>query len=693
MATSNTNSALRITELDFLSIRNNLKDYLRSQDTFQDYDFEGSGLAILLDLLAYNTYYNSFYMNMLANESFLDTAQIRQNILSHAKAINYVPTSSRGSEALIDVYVKPTRNEITTVQNITLEKYTRLLGTDIDGYNYPFVTVNSNTADKFASAFSFSNVVIKQGEVITQQYAVNANNAYRRFQLPSANVDTTTLTVIVYESSSNSYSNEYSVANDLTELGPESFNYFIEEDENLYWTVYFGDGVLGVKPKDGNIVQISYVDTSGAVANNVTSFKFVDRVGGLYSEDVKLTTRVASRGGADKEDIESIRFRAPHFYTAQNRAVTTTDYESMLITGYPNVDAVSVWGGEDNDPVQYGKVFMSLKTKGYYKLTDADKIAIKNDLISNKNVVTVTPEIVDPEYVFVMISGRVTYDPNKTSKTAAQIKALINQAILNYNNDELNTFKSTFRKSKLQQYIEGCDGAITGSDISIVVQKRMDMLVDEGRLYHIKYSMPIKKSDSYNRFYSFPSIQVADAAQNLQYVFFEESPGANSGIASISMVSSGQDYSETPTVTITGDGIGATAKAIVVNEKVVRIDVTNKGRNYSRAQVAIQGLGAGATATPVLESNQGTVRTYYNKTNGDKVLVDTNAGSINYEKGLITLNKLTPRDVANNSFYDTDVVAFNATPASEIILPTRNRILTIDVTNSQSIQINVIAES
>jgi hypothetical protein len=693
MASANSNAALRVTELDFTSIRENLKEYLRSQDTFQDYDFEGSGLAVLLDMLAYNTYYNAFYMNMLANESFLDTAQIRQNILSHSKAIGYVPASARGSQAVIDVYVKPTRNEITTIPTITLEKYTRLLGTDVNGINYPFVTVNSNTVTKFASAFTFSNVVIKQGEAITQQFKVDASNPYRRFELPSANVDTSTLTVLVFESSSNSYSEEYSLANDLTELSPDSFVYFVEENENLNWTVYFGDGVLGYKPKNGNIVQITYLDTTGAAANNIGGFKFVQPVGGYYREDVRVTTRQASRGAVDKEDIETIRIRAPNFYTAQNRAVTTTDYESTLVKNYPNIDAVSVWGGEDNVPIQYGKVFMSFKTKGYYKLSDQDKEIIKRDYVRNKNVVTVTPEIVDPDYVFVVLTGRVTYDPNRTSKTANEIREIVRAAILKYNNDELNTFKSTFRKSKLQQYIEGSDPAITGSDIDVYVQKRVDMIVDELRRYIINYNMPLMKSDAYNRFNSYPWIKVIDTALNQRNVYFEEDPGANSGINSVTMINGGDGYTELPKVTITGDGVGATATAVVVDEKVIKINVTNKGRNYTRAQVQITGLGEGAAAVPVLETNLGTVRTYYTTSTGDQVIVDNNAGTIYYDRGQVVLNYIRPVDVANNSFYDTDVVSFSAVPAQEIIKPSRNRILAIDVDNPQSIQFDVIAET
>ena len=394
---SRANTTLRVSELDFNSIRNNLKTYLNSQTEFSDYNFEGSGLSVLLDILAYNTYYNSYYMNMIANESFLDTAQIRQNILSQAKLINYVPTSPHAAEAMVNIRVTPTGSENQIKDTLTLDKYTRLLGADIEGTSYPFVTLYSNTASKSGNSFYYPNVRIKQGEVITQQYLMGANNKTARFEIPSANVDVDTLTVTVQESASNSYTEEYLHSMDITTTTANSRVYFLEENENLNYTLQFGDGILGYRPKNGNIIITTYVDTQGAEANDVGKFNVIDPVAGLYTSNVRVATVTSSRTGADKEPIERIKLRAPQFYTAQNRCVTVRDYETILMKDYQHIDAVSIWGGEDNDPPVYGKVYISIKTKGYYTLSNLEKENIKNNLIKNKNVVTVTPVIIDPD--------------------------------------------------------------------------------------------------------------------------------------------------------------------------------------------------------------------------------------------------------------------------------------------------------
>ncbi|NDB60591.1 hypothetical protein EB001_19410, partial [bacterium] len=452
MATSN--NALKVADLDFFSIKNNLKNYLRSQSTFQDYDFEGSGMSVLLDILAYNTYYNAFYMNMAANEAFLDTAQIRNNIVSHAKMLNYVPMSKRGSEALVNVLVTPGPTENKDSQYIILDKWTNFTGAAVDGVNYPFVAIHSNTASKSVDGtYLFTNVTIKQGETITRQFLVEPSNSSRRFQIPSANVDTTTLTVTVQESNSNIQTTEYSLASDITEITSNSTVYFLEEDHDLNYTIYFGDNYIGKKPANGNIVIVTYLDTVGSRANSIARFSMTDGDGvSNLRSNVRVTVVSSAKGGTDKETEDQIRFRAPNFYTSQNRAVTSSDYETLITKDFNNIESVSVWGGEENDPPIYGKVFMSLKTKGYYTLTNLEKDTIKNTLIKKRNVITVEPEIVDPEYVFVQIRGTVRYNPNYTTKTQGQLVSLIKESVFNYSIKELYTFKSTFKLSKLQNY-------------------------------------------------------------------------------------------------------------------------------------------------------------------------------------------------------------------------------------------------
>lgn len=690
MSTSNT--ALQVADVDFFRIKENLKTFLKGQSTFADYDFEGSGMSVLLDILAYNTYYNAMYLNMAANESFLDTAQIRNNILSHAKLINYVPGSSHGAQALVNITVTPSEAEDTTSQSLTLEKYTRFIGQDLNGTNFTFVATNSNTAFKAGETFTFSRVALRQGEVITQQFLVQ--DTAPRFEIPSDTVDIDTLIVTVQESASNTMTTQYNQSQDLTEITSSSPVFFVEENENLNYTIYFGDDVLGKRPKIGNIVIATYLDTVGALSNNISKFSFTDPIGGKYRDNVIISTVEPSTGGSDKEDIDKVKYRAPRFYTAQNRAVTVNDYESIITKDFNNIDSVSIWGGEDNDPVVYGKVYMSLKTKNYYSLSNLEKERIKNTLIENRNVLTIIPEIVDPDYVFVNIQGKVFYDPSRTTRTAEEIKTAIKSAIIRYNENELGKFKSTFKKVKLQQYMEDADKAITGTDVVIFLQKRIPFTTNQVKNYEINFNAPLKKGDFIEKLSSFPSFSIVDSSKIIRQVFLEEVPNSFTGVDSIRVTNPGMNYETVPTVTITGDGEGATAKATLAGNRVIGITVTDKGINYSRAIVTITSdTGSEAAAEAILGAKTGNIRTYYYKANGEKVIVNDNIGTIDYSNGRIRLNSITALSVTLNDFYENDTVAINVVPNSDIILPIRNRILIIDDDNYQSIQLEVIAET
>ena len=691
---SRANTTLRVSELDFNSIRNNLKTYLNSQSEFTDYNFEGSGLSVLLDILAYNTYYNSYYLNMVANESFLDTAQVRQNILSQAKLINYVPTSPHAAEAMVNIRVTPTTSENQMLDTLTIDKYTRLLGADIEGASYPFVTLYSNTASKSGNSFYYSNVWIKQGEVITQQYLMGANNKTARFEIPSANIDTDTLTVTVQESASNSYTEEYLHSKDITTTSANSRVYFLEENENLNYTLQFGDGILGYRPKIGNIIITTYVDTQGSMGNDVSKFNFIDPISDTYTGNVRVTTVSNSRTGADKEDLDRIRLRAPQYYTAQNRCVTVRDYETILMKDYQHIDAVSIWGGEDNDPPVYGKVYISIKTKGFYTLTALEKENIRQNLIKNKNVVTVTPVIVDPDYIFVTVRGKVYYNPALTTKSATEILQLVKQAAYDYANVELNTYRSTFKKAKIQSYIEKADPSITGSDITIYLQSRQVIDTTKSKKYYYNFKTPIERGTFTNKLYSYPRITVLDSGLVNRNVFYEEVPNSFTGVDSVDLLTPGMDYISA-NVIITGDGTGATATAKTVNGKVISIDITNKGINYSRALVVITDdgkVGSEATAKAVLQARNGTLRTYYYDNLGNKIVVSDNAGTIDYDTGEIVLSAIQPSAIVTNDYYDTDVLTFNIVSGTEIIQPLRNRILTMDENNIQTVQLEIVAE-
>lgn len=693
MATSN--NALKVADLDFFSIRNNLKDYLRNQSTFQDYDFEGSGMSVLLDVLAYNTYYNAYYLNMAANESFLDTAQIRNNVLSHAKLINYVPMSKRGAMAKVNVTVTPGPMEDQDITYITLDKWTNFIGADKDQVNYPFVAVNSNTANKVNGSFTFSNVVIRQGEVVTRQFLVTANNTARRFQIPSANVDTSTLTVSVQESNSNTQITQYTPADSFVDLKANSTVYFLEEDHDSNYTIYFGDNYIGKRPANGNIVQVTYLDTVGTKANNIAKFSHTDRDGiSGFKNNVRVTVVESSINGVDKETVDQIKFRAPNYYTSQNRAVTKTDYEALITKEYPNIEAVSVWGGEENDPPVYGKVYMSLKTRGYFTLTNVEKEEISNTIIRNRSVLTVDPTIVDPEYVFMLIRGKIRYNPNLTTRSQGQILNLIKESIYNYAVTELYTFKSTFKLSKLQTYIEQSEPSITSSDIDIFLQRRVKLEIGDRNNYIISFNTPLRKGDYVFRLFTYPTVGIVDVTNAKREVLFEEVPESFTGVDSIEIQAPGINYASGSTITITGDGTGATAEAIIVNGRIVKVNVTNPGINYSRAFVAINDeSGSGAVLNIKLRATRGTLRTYYYKSNGEKVIVNDNAGTIDYSTGRVTLDSLNPASMVSNDFYDQNVLTVNVVPEQGVIEPLRNRILAIDTNNIQAIQLEMVPET
>jgi hypothetical protein len=522
---------------------------------------------------------------------------------------------------------------------------------------------------------------------------MDSGNETRRFEIPSANVDTETIVMVVQESSSNTDTTIYNLAEDITEITSNSSVYFIEENEKQNYTFYFGDDVIGKKPKNGNIIICTYLDNSGAVTNNISRFVFTQDIGG-YTDNIIVSSTTGSYGGIDKEGIEQVRFRAPYFYTTQNRAVTKNDYETLLLKDYNNIEAVSVWGGEDNDPVVYGKVFISLKTRGNYQLTNLEKETIKQELIQKRNVLTVTPEIIDPDFTYIIIRGKVFYDSKLTSLSADEIQQISKAATEDYSDDDLNQFNSVFRKSKLQSFIENAERSITGSDIDVLVQKRVLIDTLRTRTYTINFNMPLAKTlFTDNILHTYPEITVFDSAGVARNVFAEETPVINTGIDSVEIVNGGINYTSAPTVTIIGDGSGATATAQVVGGKIQKITVTNSGQNYSSAVIELSGgEGVGASVRPILQSRKGTLRSFYYKTNREKVIVNSNFGTIDYDSGIITINSLRTTNVIENDFYEDGYLTFTVSAENEIIFTLRNRILSIDTSDARSIQLTALAE-
>lgn len=685
-------NALRISELDFESIRRNLKDFLKNQSEFTDYDFEGSGMSVLLDILAYNTHYMGYYLNMVGNEAFLDTAQIRQSVISHAKHTNYFPNSQTAATANVNIIVTPESPEDTSASTLTLPRYTTFLSEPINGINYVFSTVSAVSTTKSAGKFTFSNVLLKQGEPVTQNYLIDGTS--RRLTIPSANIDTDTITVTVQQSSSNTSKTIWTLATDLTEIGADSTVFFVEEnsDANGSYTLQFGDGTIGKAISNGNIVIVNYLDTSGESANKVNNYVSISTIGG-YSSNIAVQSNSPAAGGAARETVEEIKFRAPIHYTAQNRAVTKSDYEILLAKDYPNIDAISVWGGDEEDSPVYGKIYISLKPKENYEITLDEKERIKNEIIRNRSVLTVIPEIVDPDFTYLTVTADVNYNPSITTLDEAQLKQLVRQAVIDYKNANLRNFNSTFRLSQLEKAIDGAHESILGSSVTVYAQKRLELRFNSPTNYVTNFNIPLYRGFLDDKFFTFPAINATDLEGNLRQAFIEDTPGAVTGIDSISVISAGQNYTSEPTVTITGDGTGASAVATIVNGRVSNITITNRGSDYTVANATITGgNGSGATCKVNLQARNGILRSFFYKPNGEKIVINPNLGKIDYTTGLISIILLNPTSLVENDRYDSITLTVNAVPQEGIIRPLRNRILDIDETDSGSVIINMIPE-
>ena len=363
----NSKGKLEITDLDFDTVKSNFKTFLSQQSTFSDYNFEGSGMSVLMDLLAYNTHYQAFHANMLANEMFIDTSVTRASAVSHAKSLGYTPTSMKSSYAKLTITV----SDVPLSQTSLTMPAGTAFNTVVDDASYQFVTISDVTVTSDSGIFSFPDVGVYEGTRVQYQYTVNSNNLEQQFVIPSPSVDTSTLVVRVQNSSSDTTTTTYSLNTDYSTLLSTSTKYFLQEIENGQYEVYFGDGVVGKKPIDGNIIILNYVVTNGELADGASAFTSASTIGG-YS-NISVTTVSNASGGGESESVDSIKFNAPLKYAAQGRAVTPDDYKSILPSVYPNIRSVQVWGGEDNDPAIYGRVYISIKPNSGNTLTTTTK--------------------------------------------------------------------------------------------------------------------------------------------------------------------------------------------------------------------------------------------------------------------------------------------------------------------------------
>ena len=469
---------LEVSELDFDLIKSNLKKFLQSQSEFQDYNFEGSGFSILLDLLAYNTHYLGFNANMLANEMYLDSADIRKNIVSLAKMLGYTPTSPKAPTASIDILVNNASGT-----SITMAKGTTFT-TTVDGTTYQFLTNASHTITPSSGVYNFSSIPVYEGTLVTYKYTVNTSDPDQRFIIPNNRADTSTLKVQIQNSASDTTTATYTQATGFTSLDDTSKVYFLQEGEEGKFEVYFGDGIIGKSLDDGNIVILEYIVSNKAEANGASSFTLSGNVGGFT--DVTITTVSSAQGGAEAQTKESIRYNAPLQYARQDRAVTTSDYETLVQELYPNAQSVSAWGGEDDETPVYGVVKIAIKAASGSTLTDTTKQSIVTQL-QQYNVASVRPEIVDPETTSIILTSNVKYDERATTKTAETLKSEITTAISNYNTNTLQKFDGVFRHSKVTGLIDDTDTSVLSNVTSLLIRKTFTPTLNSSTRYDIYF--------------------------------------------------------------------------------------------------------------------------------------------------------------------------------------------------------------
>ena len=479
------NRRINVADLDFDNIKSNLKSYLQGQPEFSDYDFEGSGLSVLLDVLAYNTHYNALYTNLAINEMFLDSAVKRDNVVSLAKTLGYTPQSATAPTATINLRVASTSS---TPATLSLPKYSAFT-TTISGNTYTFYTLEEHTAFLDGSEYLFQNVQIKEGIKLSFKYTVADG---QRYIIPNAGCDLSTLTVQVQESASTGLYETYYEGFNILGLNSTSKVYFSKEIENELYEVVFGDGTIGAALSNGNVVTLNYLITNKDAANKASLFTYAGS--SLLGGTVTITTVSAASGGTDIEDIESIRYNAPRHFSTQNRGVTAEDYRSLITEEVSNVESVSVWGGEDNDPPIYGKVFISIKPVDANAITEAEKARISTEILKSRNVVSITPEIVDPEFIHIQVDTSVYYNPRLTVRSASDIKVIVEDTIKNYNETDLEKFDSIFRISKLSRLIDASEPGIVSNITRVTLHKPVDPIYDVASQYKFSIINPIYTS-------------------------------------------------------------------------------------------------------------------------------------------------------------------------------------------------------
>lgn len=458
------NSSVSLVGLDFNNLKTNLKNFLKNNTSFKDIDFEASNINVLLDVLAYNSYLNNYYVNMVASEMFLDSSQLRDSIVSHAKELNYTPKSYTSAFANVDLKVTPTSAAVTSVVVPKYTSFTSRVGSN----TYTFSTNEAVVLTTSNSGVFSSNLSIYEGIVVSETFVMDYSNKTQKFILSNQTIDTSSITITVYEDSGQNELS-YTFASRLVGINPTSQVFFLQAAENFQYEIIFGDGVFGRKPKDGSSIVIKYRACSGELPNGASVFTSDGAIDG--HANVSVNTISNAVGGSVAETTEAIKFNAPRRFQTQDRAVTAYDYQILLQTQFPEIAAISVYGGEEAVPPQYGKVYISVDLPNSDGTSLLNKQAYLN-YISDRSPMSIQVEFIEPEFMYLKIDTKIKYNVNKSIKTTQDISTQVKAAISTYSASSLEDFKTTMYYSNLLKSIDASDSSIVSNDTDVLLIKR-----------------------------------------------------------------------------------------------------------------------------------------------------------------------------------------------------------------------------
>jgi hypothetical protein len=479
------NSSITLVDLDFDSFKDSLKQYLKAQPQFTDYDFEGSNINVLLDILSYNTFHNAFYMNMVLTESYLDSAQLRNSVVSQAKELNYLPRSARSAKASVDLEFTANTNVVTIPKGTS---FTTTVGSNL----LTFITDDESVHFSSNGTFSVSNLSIYEGRESSERYVVNYNNPTQRFLIMDPKVDTRSVSVTVIEDDSGSIET-YLITTTTLDLTELSKVFFLQAAEDGKYEVIFGDGILGRRPKDNAVVQIDYRICSSDGGNGASRF-FLDTAFTEFTSTPTVETVSIGQGGAEPETLNSIKFYAPRYFQTQERAINVSDYEILLKQRFPEINILSAYGGEDVDPPQFGKVFISVDISDVDGLPES-KITEYSEFLKPRSPLSISAVFIEPDFLYYKVITNVKYNLNDTDLNSEQVKSLVANRIITYHSTNLNDFKASFKYSRFLGMIDDTeDAAILSNDTDVLVYKRFEPDIGENVDVDVDFNIPLTEA-------------------------------------------------------------------------------------------------------------------------------------------------------------------------------------------------------